>query len=544
MSKVLLLAFAIFIAASASAQTGELIPWQHSSLEMYRAAVGDDAEGARLELCVRPKEGFRAGTTSVGFPRCRTGWGRWMDCVIAGIDRSHALHASADTGPACFSVLLPPDATAVALAVGNRTVEIPVAGPREARAAEPEPAQEPEPVTQVDEPWRRAPAPEPKIVLAEERSVEGAPLPVPRDRIVSVHLRVRNAGEGEARGLVAWIEPGPGVFVAKDGATRIELGELAPGAATDFVYRCYADRSASALSFQVTFGQADGAAGATGSVVSFPVAEAPPPPRRVSDVDGDVAASLSARPSALAVVLGVEAYAKIPAATFAAADAKTAARYFEKSLGIPAPRIELLLDGEVTLGQMQRIFGADGWLARRVSPDSEIFVFFAGHGTAEPEKFSPYLLPADADPDYLRQTAFSLDKMIEMIASLGARRTTLFLDACFSGLSREGVALLDGARPLLIEQAPRVPAGLSVFSAGSGSQIVSSLKEQDHGLFSYYLFKGVAGDADLDHDHRILASELKSYLEVAVPRAAQTLDREQTPGIVLADPERVLVQLP
>jgi hypothetical protein len=42
----------------------------------------------------------------------------------------------------------------------------------------------------------------------------------------------------------------------------------------------------------------------------------------------------------------------------------------------------------------------------------------------------------------------------------------------------------------------------------------------------------------------VLASELKSYLEGAVPRAAQSLDREQTPGIVLSDPEEVLVQLP
>lgn len=89
-----------------------------------------------------------------------------------------------------------------------------------------------------------------------------------------------------------------------------------------------------------------------------------------------------------------------------------------------------------------------------------------------------------------------------------------------------------------------MPAGLSIFSAGSGSQTASALDAQAHGLFSYYLFKGVAGAADLDHDRRVLASELKSCLEDAVPRAAQTLDREQTPGITLADPEDVLVQLP
>jgi uncharacterized caspase-like protein len=134
--------------------------------------------------------------------------------------------------------------------------------------------------------------------------------------------------------------------------------------------------------------------------------------------------------------------------------------------------------------------------------------------------------------------------MIEMIASLHAQRTTLFLDACFAGLSREGAPLLEDARPLLIEPARRVPTGLSIFSAGSGHQTASALDEQRHGVFSYYLFRGVAGGADLDHDRRVLASELKSYLEEAVPRAAHELDREQTPGITLSDPEEVLVQLP
>jgi len=120
----------------------------------------------------------------------------------------------------------------------------------------------------------------------------------------------------------------------------------------------------------------------------------------------------------------------------------------------------------------------------------------------------------------------------------------VFLDACFSGISREGAPLLEDARPLVIEQAPRAPTGLSIFSAGSRGQVVSSLDREGHGIFSYYLFKGLAGDADLDHDRRILASELKSYLEGEVPRAARTIDREQTPGIVLADGAEVLVQLP
>ncbi|HET9300291.1 MAG TPA: caspase family protein [Candidatus Polarisedimenticolaceae bacterium] len=524
MSKLALAPLVALLAGWAPAGADETIPWQHASLELHRSGMHDEAGRLRMDFCVRPKAGVLEGSASVGYPQYETPWGRWIDCPIAGIDMHRGLHASTATGPACFSVLVAPDATTVALRLDRRTLEIPV--------------------------LRWAPEQEagPEIVLAQERSLEGSPLPVPRDRIVGVRLRARNLGGSTARGLTAWIEPGAGVFAAKDGASRIALGDLAPGAAADFVYRCYADRSAAALSFQVTFQQDDAGSEATGSVVSFPLErsleQGLAQPVFVSDVDGEIAPSLSTRPSALAVVLGVERYTKAPEATFAAADATTAARYFEKLLGIPRARIELVLDDEVTLGQMQRIFGADGWLARRLAPDSEVFVFFAGHGMAEPQTSSPYLLPADGDPEYLRQTAFSLDKLMEMVEALGASRTTLFLDACFSGLSREGDALLEDGRPLLLEQAPRVAAGLSIFSAGSRGQLVSGLPEQRHGLFSYHLFKGLSGDADLDHDRRVLASELKTYLEDAVPRAAMSLDRDQAPGIVLTGPDPVLVQRP
>ena len=446
--KLTLLSFATLIAASSIAGTGE-IPWRHPSLELYRGGVTDYAGRVRLELCVRPREGRAGGSTSIGYPRSRTAWGGWRDGVIVGIERNRSLRASDETGPACFSVLVPPETAVVELPAGEETLEIAVAGWLDNRRPVPEPAPRPAPelnpetdtITEVDD-W--------------EGTVDTTTEPAPEPEIVA----------------------------------------------------------------------------------------APAPTLKVSDVDGDLAASLLSRPSALAVIVGVGTYAKAPPATFAAEDARTAARYFETMLGIPASRIELLVDGEATLGQMQRVFGDDGWLARRVSPDSEVFVYFAGHGMAELEKFSPYLLPADADPNYLRQTAFSLDKMIEMVASLNARSTTFFLDACFSGLTREGVALLDNARPLLVEQSRRVPSGLSVFSGGSKSQIVSALSDQGHGAFSYSLFKGLAGDADLDHDRRVLASELKTYLEEAVPRAVLPLDREQTPGIVLADPEQVMVQLP
>jgi uncharacterized caspase-like protein len=175
---------------------------------------------------------------------------------------------------------------------------------------------------------------------------------------------------------------------------------------------------------------------------------------------------------------------------------------------------------------------------------TEVFVFFAGHGVADWNAGVPYLIPNDGDLNYLPQTAYPLDLVVERLASLDARHVTVFLDACFSGLSREGQSLIDDARPLVLVPVRRTASGVSLFSAAQGNELASALDEQGHGLFSYYLFKGLAGAADLDQDRNVTDGELKHFLEEQIPRAAAQLDREQSPSIFLHRAGQILVQLP
>lgn len=385
---------------------------------------------------------------------------------------------------------------------------------------------------------------------------------VPRDVVATVRLRVRNAGLGIARGVVARVSPGEGISRTQDGPDRFEIGTLNPGETKQFEYRCYANRRAKDMVLQVDLDEERPAYTVAGTTVTVPlegsdrvaqvvsirpdgrkeatIASAPAP--LTSDVDRDVPRSLTKRPSGLAVVMGVEDYAVGPRAAFAGDDATTAATYAEHILGIPHDRILLLRDREATRAQFDKVFDEGGWLSRRVQPDSEIFVFFSGHGMPEIEGESAYLMPADGDPDYVKQTAFPLNRMMEAIAALHARRASVFLDACFTGMSRDGRAMQEGARPVAVSVRPTWSEGLAVYSAAKGAQIASSLEDQRHGIFSYYLFKGLGGEADLNGDKRLTAAELKKYLEIAVPREAGRRDREQEPDIRLMEPDAVLAE--
>jgi hypothetical protein len=84
--------------------------------------------------------------------------------------------------------------------------------------------------------------------------------------------------------------------------------------------------------------------------------------------------------------------------------------------------------------------------------------------------------------------------------------------------------------------------GVSLFSAAQGAQLASADHAQGHGLFSYYLFKGLGGAADLDGSGEVTAGELKFYLEERVLAAAAELDREQSPSVFLEDADHVLVR--
>ena len=133
---------------------------------------------------------------------------------------------------------------------------------------------------------------------------------------------------------------------------------------------------------------------------------------------------------------------------------------------------------------------------------SELIIFFAGHGLASTDGKELYLLPQDSDPDLLSRTALSRTELFKEIMALSPKSVTMFLDTCFSGISRDEKTLLASARPIRIvaDENEDIPGNFTIFSASQLDQISSGLKEAEHGIFSYYLMKGLEGKADQNND--------------------------------------------
>ena len=118
----------------------------------------------------------------------------------------------------------------------------------------------------------------------------------------------------------------------------------------------------------------------------------------------------------------------------------------------------------------------------------------------------------------------------------------MFIDSCYSGQSRTGETLLASARPIRIvaKEASSFPPNFTVISASALDQISSSSPELKHGIFSYYLMRGMEGEADANGDKQITVGEMQVYLSEQVTRQAMSMNRTQQPQVV-GDQSRVLV---
>ena len=54
---------------------------------------------------------------------------------------------------------------------------------------------------------------------------------------------------------------------------------------------------------------------------------------------------------------------------------------------------------------------------------------------------------------------------------------------------------------------------ISIFSASKLNQFSSGYAEAKHGIFSYFLMKGMEGNADSNEDKKITNGELITYLK-------------------------------
>ena len=225
-----------------------------------------------------------------------------------------------------------------------------------------------------------------------------------------------------------------------------------------------------------------------------------------------------------AVIIANEDYTQVQPVEFAANDGQTFAKYCTQTLGIPEKRVFTLINatyGEI-LDAMQKLKA----LGEAYNGDMNVIFYYAGHGIPDESTKDAYLLPVDANG---RSSAacYSLKKLIEELGSLGARTTTVFIDACFSGAKRDK-GMLISARGVAIKPRDFEPQGnVVVFSATQNDETAMPYRDKNHGLFTYYLLKKLQ-----DSKGTTTVGELSDYVTDRVRKASVEVNgKAQTPTV-------------
>ncbi|UCG12671.1 MAG: caspase family protein, partial [Deltaproteobacteria bacterium] len=255
-------------------------------------------------------------------------------------------------------------------------------------------------------------------------------------------------------------------------------------------------------------------------------------------------------PDAVAVIIGNKKYGdRLPPVDFAHNDAEAMKRFVVEILGINERNVIYMRD--VTLAEMEAVFGNArthrGKLWRWVRPrDSDVYVYYSGHGTPGLKDGREYLLPVDGDPDSAEIRGYPAQLLYKNLAKLEARSVTVFLDACFSGETPRGTLVRHASAIRVVpKEQPKVE--FTVVTAARKDQVASWDKEAQHGLFTKHLLDALYGGADGKRygnaDSRITLSEIKVYLDREMTYAARRHYGREQQAMVTGDPAKVIVIL-
>jgi hypothetical protein len=231
-----------------------------------------------------------------------------------------------------------------------------------------------------------------------------------------------------------------------------------------------------------------------------------------------------------AVVIGIEKYQNVPHVSYAVHDA-AAIRTHLLAMGVPQRNIFYAQDEAATRAGIVK--AVHSWLPAHVAADSTVFFYYSGHGAPDPGTREAYLVPVDGDPEALTDTAYPLKSLYRDLGRLKVKRVVVALDSCFSGAGGRSV-LPSGTRPLLttIDRPQMAFGDIVTLAASKGDQISGTIDEQGHGAFTYYLLKGLNGDA-ADGRGAVTIRSLFDYLRPKVADAARVHNRDQNPELIV-----------
>jgi hypothetical protein len=228
-----------------------------------------------------------------------------------------------------------------------------------------------------------------------------------------------------------------------------------------------------------------------------------------------------------AVVIGINNYPNAPKLKWAVNDARAFYNHMIDFIKIPEDNVILLLNQDANLTQLRSMLGT--YLKQKAGREDMVIIFFAGHGATEKDMISPdgdglekYLLPFDADPKDLYASALPMREISHIFYRIQSERLIFIADSCYSGTTGGRTIRQSGVRANISDAfLDRISSGKGriILTASGANEVSAEDDKLQHGIFTYYLLKGLKGPADADKDGLVSVDEAYRYVTTHVPRA-------------------------
>ncbi len=210
-------------------------------------------------------------------------------------------------------------------------------------------------------------------------------------------------------------------------------------------------------------------------------------------------------PKVWAVVVGVASYTEMPTLRYSDDDAYQMYAFLKSPEGgaLSDNQITLLVDENATKSQ---IINSLEQKFQAASENDLVIFYYAGHGLEG--SFLPY------DYNGTENTKLLHKDVQDIFTSCKAKNKLFIADACHSGSSSENL------RGNVKETMDKYYDALAKTSGGTALMMSSKAEETSlenktirQGVFSYYLIRGLKGEADFNADNIVSVRELFDYVQ-------------------------------
>ena len=281
----------------------------------------------------------------------------------------------------------------------------------------------------------------------------------------------------------------------------------------------------------------------------------------LSEVDIDIPIS-KRKVNGYALIIGNEDYASYQSdldvsqnVPFAAQDAESFKNYLNVMYGMPKENIILLINA--TYGEMSQSIAKFKKLMEFDGEKNNFIFYYSGHGMPDENTNDPYIMPVDIS-GYTVNQAISLNKLLSDFSNANYNSCSLFIDACFSGVSRSPEPLIkvkgvgkwkikktksstrsfynfdlitDSDNDLSDFVNPNIGKKMVLFSSSSGEETSLTDEKNQHGLFTFHLLKKLK-----ESKGKITTDGLFKYVKNKVGvESIMKFNKQQTPEILYGE---------